>query len=276
MPHLSRAQIIVLRGHVRLGREELEVARDLRLIIKAGSGLDNIDIEAVHERNIKIKSLSASAPAVAEHAVTLLLASWRNVRQMDLQLRHGNWMIKYNSVGRLIRGAALGIVGFGRIGRETARLAAALGFSILVYDRSPDRPEKREFANRIGARCLSLDDLLRSSQAISLHVPLTTETYRLLGARELDLLPKGAIVVNTSRAKVIDEIALIERLGSGQLGGAGVDVFSSEPVSPDDPILGCENVICTPHIGAQTLETMRSMARMIAESIDEYRQEEGV
>jgi D-3-phosphoglycerate dehydrogenase len=267
---LSAADVLVTRGQLRVDRSLLDVARRLRLIVKAGAGLDTIDLETAFERGIRVETTPVGATSVAELALCLLLTVRRHVTGLDRRIRTGDWNAKYALSGRQLKGSRLGIVGFGRIGRELARLAHGVGMDVVAWDRAPGKEEKRRAAAAFGVRFLDLAALLTASDAISLHLPSTPSTRGLIGADELALLPPGAILVNTGRASVVDREAFVGALQRGSLAGAGLDVFWTEPMAADDPLFQLPNLICTPHVGAQTRETMADIGWAVVETVRRF------
>ncbi|UQE03630.1 2-hydroxyacid dehydrogenase [Bradyrhizobium japonicum] len=267
---VSRADVLVLRGHLKVDRDWLDRAPCLGLIIKAGAGVDNIDVEEASRRGIRVLTTPASATAVAELSLLLLLAVRRRLLALVQAIRNGNWAEKYNSVGHQLRGSTLGILGFGRIGQEMARIGHALGMNVLLYDRSPGVDAKRQAAAECKAIFASLETILQSADAVSIHMPSTPATRDMLGAAELAKLRPHAILINTARADIVVRGPLMQALRTGALAGAGFDVFYQEPVPPNDPLLGLENVVCTPHVGAQTVETQREIGRQVLAGIAHF------
>jgi len=267
---LADAEILVTRGHFNVTADVLRSLGRLRLLVKAGSGTDNIDVTEAASRGIVVRTTPASTTAVAELALALLLATRRRICFMNEQLHQGNWQAKYRYLGHVLRDGTLGIIGFGRIGQEVARLGAAFGMRILAVDRSPSAVEKQAAAAGIGVVFTSLPDLLREADAISLHVPSLPETLNLLGRPEFSVMRPGAVLINTGRAATVDRQALLDALREERLAGAGLDVFHDEPLPATDPILEFPMVVCTPHIGAQTFETMAEIGRNVLLVIDEF------
>lgn len=267
---LSEAEVIVMRSHLDLTGEHIARAPMLRLVIKAGSGYDNIDLAAARKHGVEVDAAPGGTQAVAEHAVTMLLAAWRETKLMSDELRAGNWGVKYRRIGLNFERVPLGILGFGRIGRRTAKLASALGFSILIHDHNPNTPEKTVAAQSVRGTFMPLHALLERSRALSIHLPLNERTRLLVGRRELAMLPRGAVLVNTARAEIIDRQPLIEALRSGSIRSAAFDVYHHEPLGRDDELLAMPNVLCTPHIGSQTIDAMNAIAELILDRIDRY------
>jgi len=267
---LAGADALVVRGHIRVNTALLDASPELRLIVKAGSGTDNIDVKAATARGIEVATTPASTTAVAEMAILLLFAVRRRLVDLHAAVRAGDWAAKYRFLGGELTGSSLGIVGFGAIGRDVARMASGIGMRVLAFDRSPDHPDKQAAANRWGVGFMPLDRMLPAVDAVSLHMPLTPETRHLLSASELARLRPGAVLINTARAEIVERNALLAALADGPLAGAGLDVHYEEPVSPDDPLLALPNVVCTPHVGAQTEETHTRIGQAIVAAVERF------
>ena len=253
-------EAVVLRGSKPFTARVLAAAQGLKIIAKNGAGVDSVDLAEAERRGIKVAvAAGANADAVAEHAVALMLALVRDLRRLDAKLRKGGWE-GTSWLGRDFRGSTVGIVGYGSIGRSTARLAAALGAQVVVLDFFAPHTDDFE-------RAADLDGLLDCVDILSLHCPLTEQTHHLIGQRELARLKPGALVVNTARGPVIDEAALVEALRSGHLGGAGLDTFEVEPIAADNPLLGLDNVIVTPHVAGVTQDAARRVATITARNV---------
>lgn len=238
----------------------LEAGPHLRIVAKHGAGFDNIDLAAAASRAVVVTyAPGANTDAVAEMTIAMLLALWRGVLRADRAVRAHRWQ---QFVGWGIRGKALGIVGLGRIGRSVALLAQGLGMQIMAYDVAPDQ----DFARQHGIRYCSLEDLLRTVDAVSIHTPLTSATRGLLGARELAMMRRNAVLINVARGGVVDERALAEALREGRLAGAGVDVFEQEPPWTS-PLLDVEGALLTPHIAAYTREALAAVDLMVAKDV---------
>jgi phosphoglycerate dehydrogenase-like enzyme len=228
--------------------ERVLAAGPLRVVVKYGSGTDNIDLGAAERLSVKVSSTpGANARSVAELTIALLLALARHVVAHDRAARAGAW----SRVGGLeLAGKRLGVVGYGAVGREVARLAACLGMEVVAHDPFVDAAE---------VALVALDELLASSDAVSLHVPLDDSTRGMIGARALERMRSGALLVNTARGGLVDEDALADALASGRLGGAALDAFAVEPPI-GSRLLGLENVVLSPHAGAATAEAARRTA----------------
>lgn len=251
------AQVRPVALLVRYGQISARVIRaagpTLRVIAKHGVGTDNIDRQAATEAGIPVlAALGSNSQAVAEHTIALMLACARQVPWLDTRMRQGHWD-KDEYAGLELEGATLGLVGAGAIGRRVGRIAAAIGMQLLVHD--PHAPDELLPA---GARRAGLESLLGQSDVVSLHCPLTPDTHHLLDARRLGLLPRGAIVINTARAELIDDTALRAALEAGHL-RAGLDCHRHEPVPANEPLLQAPHLVVTPHIGGTTTAAFRAM-----------------
>ena len=255
--------VLVVRSRTKVTREIIEAGENLRVVGRAGAGIDNIDVEAAKERGIIVLNTpEAPAIAVAELTMGLLLSLARQIPRADRSMKEGKWA-KKEFKGWQLNGKTFGIVGLGHIGEKVARLAKAFGMKILITKRTPPSPE---ILKELEAEFVPLDELLRRSDIISLHVPLTPQTRHMIGEREIQLMKDGAFIINTSRGAVIDEKTLFNALKSGKLGGAALDVYEIEPPR-DYSLMKLPNVVCTPHIGAQTVEAQRAAATLLAQKI---------
>ncbi|QFG27118.1 hydroxyacid dehydrogenase [Actinomadura sp. WMMB 499] len=227
---------------------DMDRAPKLRLIQKLGTGVNTIDLDAAAERGIAVANMPGrNAQAVAETSLLLMLSVLRRVVTFDARTRRGEgWPAGRALTGGELRGRTVGLLGGGEIASLLHGMLEAIGARVLYTSRRP-RPEDPDWRE--------LDELLRASDVVSVHVPLTGETHHLLDARRLALLPDGAIVVNTARGPVVDEAALAAELRTGRLGGAGLDVFESEPVDPANPLLALESTVVLPHVAWLTRET---------------------
>ena len=255
--------VLVVRSRTKVTREIIEAGEKLKVVGRAGAGIDNIDVEAAKEKGVKVLNTpEAPAIAVAELTIGLLLSLARQIPRADSSMKEGRWA-KKEFRGWQLNGKTLGVVGLGHIGEKVARLAKAFGMKILITKRTPPSPE---ILRELEAEFVPLDELLRRSDIVSLHVPLTPQTHHMIGEREIQLMKDGAFIINTSRGAVIDEKALFKALKSGKLGGAALDVYEVEP--PEDySLMKLPNVVCTPHIGAQTVEAQRAAATLLAQKI---------
>ena len=249
MERVRDAEVIInTRGAVKWPAEALRALPKLRMISTCSIGVDMIDIEVARERGVVVSNQPGrTAPVVGEHVIGLMFAAAKRAAFQTAELKAGRWTLMQNV---MLQGKTLGIVGTGNIGREVARVAGALGMRCLAWTFNPS-PER---ARQMGVEFVELDDLLRESDVVSLHVRLSPDSHGMIGARELAMMKSGALLINGGRGELVDETALVEALRSGHLAGAGLDVFSQEPLPPDHPILSCDQVVLTPHIADQTPE----------------------
>lgn len=239
---------------------------DLEIVANYAVGYDNIDVAACTRRGVAVSNTpGVLTEATADHAWALLLATARRVPEGHHLASTGAWTgwQPTQLLGKAVSGGTLGIVGMGRIGCAMARRATGFGMRILYHNRSRDRDAERELGAEFRE---ALHDLLRDSDFISVHTPLTEETHHLIDAAALDVVREGAVLVNTARGAVIDEAALVESLRRGRLWGAGLDVFEDEPaIHPG--LIGLPNVVLTPHLGSSTREARVRMGRLCAEAV---------
>ncbi len=255
-------QGMIVRSHTRVTREVITAGQELVVIGRAGTGVDNIDIEAATEHGIAVVNTPDSATiSTAEHTIGLLLALTRHITRAGEALKDGRWE-RRKFLGSEIRGKTLGIIGLGRIGGEVAKRARA--FEMVVIANDPYIPRSR--GENLRVELVSLEELLRTSDFISLHVPLTSETRGMIGARELSMVKPSAYLINSARGSVVDEEALVQALREGRLAGAALDVFSQEPPGMS-PLLASDKVVATPHLGASTIEAQASVATDIASEV---------
>jgi len=257
---------LVGRSATRITPELLRAAKKIRVIGRAGVGVDNIAMDTATELGIAIINAPAgNTVAVAELVFGSLLSLLRGLSLADRSMHAGEWR-RSELLGGELRGRTLGIVGIGRIGSEVARRAAAFEMDVVAYD--PYVPEARFQGLRV-ERAGSLEALLSQSDVVSIHTPLTDETRGMIGKRELGKLKAGAIVVNLARGGIVEEDALAAAMTSGRLAGAALDVFSREPLPADDPLRSAPNLFLTPHIGASTIEAQRNVARDVCVAVRE-------
>ena len=261
---ISQAEIVVIRSATKLTKEIIEKGDNLKIIARCGVGVDNIDVEYAKSKNIKVtNSPSANLISVVELTVALIINASRKINLSDNHLKKGKWN-RSEFIGMELSGKQLGIVGFGKAGRLVSERMKSFGMSIAFYDpyvKDWDGPEKS----------LGLDELLSSSDVVSIHVIKTKETENILSKEKLDLLKESAILINTSRGGVVEEDYLIELLRLNKIFGAGLDVFSEEPPKNIENI-GDINLITTPHIGASTneaqlkagLDTIENIQKILA------------
>jgi len=261
---ISSFDAIVVRSATKVTRKVIESGQNLKIIARAGVGLDNIDVKVARDRGIEVvNSPEAPTVAVAELVFALMLAFVRHIPEAHSSMKAGRWE-KKNLKGTELRGKTLGIVGTGKIGQAVADRARAFEMSLLLYDVV----KNEEFAKRVGGKYVELKELLRESDFITIHVPLLPQTKHIIGEKELALMKPSAILVNTSRGPVVDERALANALRTGRIRGACLDVYEREP-PVGSPIMDSPNVVLTPHLGASTVEAQREAAVIIAKKLME-------
>jgi len=260
---ISSFNIVIVRSRTTITREMIEKADKCKIIARVGVGLDNVDQVAAKEKNIRVINAAEGAMnAVAELVLGFMLTLSRQTARGDRTIRNGQWL-KSELKGTELRGKYLGIIGLGNIGKRLGRLARGLNMNIIGYDVVPI---DEEFSKEVGLMKADLDTLLQSSDYISIHVPLLDSTYHLINAQKMATMKKTAKIINTSRGGVVDEDALYEAIKNGNLGGAALDVFEKEPAI-GNRLSELDNVVLTPHIGAQTKEAQSLAANIIGEKI---------
>lgn len=240
--------IINSRGAVTWQEDDLGSLTRLRLIVVCAVGTDSIDLRAATAMGVAVSNQPGrTAGVVAEHIFGLMFAVAKRAAYQTIELKSGRWTRRENV---FLQGKTLGVVGTGNIGSELARLAGAIGMEVVAWTFHPGA----ERARRLGVRYVGLDELLATADVVSLNVALTDETRGMIGQREIGLMKPGALLVNGGRGALVETDALVRALHSGHLGGAGLDVYETEPLPADDPILSCEQVVLTPHMADQTPE----------------------
>lgn len=249
---------IVIRANGAVTRKVIQAATRLKVIGRHGVGLDAIDLEAAREKGIRVVYTPiANTESVAEHFVALALMLAKKVRLADISLRAGNWKARYELIGTELHGKTLGVLGFGRIGQQTATICH-LGFQMKVlYHDVVNYPE---IESKIGAIRANPDSIFANADFISINLPLISATKHLINSELLKLMKPTAFLINMARGPVWKESDVVDALKSGRIAGAGSDVFETEPVSPDNPLLGLENFVGTPHMSAHTEEGMIRMS----------------
>ncbi len=263
---LAWADAWIVRNRTQVRGRLLESAGNLRVVGRLGVGLDNIDLAACEARHIEvIPAMGANAESVAEYVVTAALMLLRGAYGSSRAVEAGTWPRQMLSQGREASGKVMGLVGIGSIGRLTGRKARAMGMRVIAHD--PNVPATAEAWRELGTLPYALDELLRESDVVSLHVPLVPGTRGLLSREKLWLMKHDAIVINTARGGIIDEEALAAMLREGRLGGAALDVFEHEPLAAGSPLVGAPRLLLTPHIAGVTLEANERVSAMIAERV---------
>lgn len=259
---------MIVRSATKVTREVIDAAKNLKIIARAGAGLDNIDVDYAISRGIKVISApEALSVAVAELTIGLMISLMRGICEACRLLKEGKWA-KHQFLGSELYGKVLGIVGLGRIGSEVAKRAKAFGMEVLGYKRT----KLKEVANELGiAPARSLHDLLKRSDIVTIHVPLTRETWHMISKHEFEVMRRGAYIINTSRGAVVDGKALLMALKRGIVAGAALDVHEHEPPVEEWEweLIQHPRVLPTPHIGSMTREAQRRAGLIIAERLIE-------
>lgn len=256
--------VLVVRSRTKITKEIIEAsAQNVKIIARVGVGLDNIDVEEANARKIRvINSPEAAATSVSELVIGLMLSLARKIPFADNEMKKGNW-VKKDLVGIELRGKYLGIVGVGSIGRNIGRMGKALRMNLIGHDIFPI---DKDYIKEVGLIVTDFNTLIESADFITCHVPLTTDTRKMVNREKFSKMKSTAFLINTSRGEVIDEEALYDALSTRKIAGAALDVFEIEPPT-NSMLLKLPNVICTPHIGAQTNEAQELASIVIAEKI---------
>jgi len=262
------ADVLIVRNRTQVRGALLASLERCRVVGRLGVGLDNIDVPACQTRGLQvIPATGANALSVAEYVVGTALVLLRGVYASSAAVAAGQWPRSELSNGREAAGKTLGLIGFGSIGQLTARLARALGMDVLAFDALLDEGHPAFSATE--ARWAELDEVIKTSDVISLHVPLVDSTRGLFNADRIAAMKPGAVLINTARGGIIDEPALAAALRSGHLGGAAIDVFGQEPLPAAPHFEGCPNLILTPHVAGVTAESNERVSFMIADRVIE-------
>ena len=262
---------IVIRSRTKLTDDVLENAKNLKVIGRAGVGLDNVDRQKAAEMNIEVLNTpEAPAVSVAELALGLMLALARKISYADRTTHEGQWN-KSDCLGYTLNGKKLGLVGFGNIAKHLAKISIALGMDVGVYSRFSKGQVAIDEAKKIGCSIYSsVEDLLKEAQIISLHLPSSPQTENIMNEERINLMRKDAILINTARGNLIDDKALLKALKNKDIAGAALDVYREEPLKDQELIDWRENLILTPHIASQSIENQTAAATMIAEKISNF------
>ena len=256
---------IILRTNIKLTREIIDAAPNLKVISRTGAGVDNVDVAAATEKGILVcHAPGVNSISVAEHALALMMAMAKQLKAVDQAVHKDNWKIRYASKAEDLDGKTLGLVGIGHIGSLLAQKChLAFNMKVIAYDPYVKKTEGVKL-------CSSLDQLFSQSDFISIHVPYTKETHHLVNARLLSLMKPDSYLINTSRGAVVDEKALIEALKNASIAGAGLDVFEKEPPSLDNPLLKFNNVVTTPHSAGLNRDCERKLAIEAAQAVIDF------
>ena len=266
---MQNIDALIVRNLTQVNQEILLAAPNLKVVGRLGVGLENIDLPACTKGNVKvIPATGANAESVAEYVVGAAVALTRGFIPATMATVKGEWPRPRFSGYHEFLGQTLGIIGFGSIGRVVAKKAHAFGLQCVAYD--PMLPGDSIVLDGFSVPLLKLNEVLSKSDAVSLHLPYSPETKNLFNAATLDQMREGACLINTARGGIVDELALAERLRSGRVGGAAIDVFSVEPAKDLSHFIGIENLILTPHIAGVTHESNERVSQMIADEVNQY------
>lgn len=263
---VAETDVLIVRSRTQVDPQLLGTGQRLKLVIRAGIGLDNVDVKAATDRGIVVMNApQGNIVTTAEHAIALMFSVSRHVPQADASLRKGKWD-KKKFQGNQLCGKTLGVVGLGNIGKIVAKRGLALEMTVLGFD--PYVSE--DSASRQGIKLVGLDELLTTSDYVSIHVPLTEATKHLINADAIRKMKKSAYLINCARGGIIDETALLEALDGSRLAGAALDVFETEPLPADSPLLKSDKVVLTPHLGASTDEAQLQVSIEVADQLISY------
>jgi len=265
LKEISKYDALMVRGRTKAVAEIVQSGADgqLKVIGRAGVGVDNVDIKKAAENNIPVVNApTGSTASVAELSIAHMLALIRFIPKSDSSMKKGEWL-KKQFKGTELSGKTLGLLGSGNIAQHTAKLAIGFGMNVLVY--SPHCTDEK--AKKMGATKATMDDLLKKSDFVSMHMPHTKDTHYLINKNNIKLMKKTAYLINCSRGGTVEEEALYDALKNGIIAGAGIDVFESEPPAKDNNLLTLENVVVTPHLGANTKEAQIRAGTICAEQI---------
>jgi D-3-phosphoglycerate dehydrogenase len=262
---------IVVRSRTKLTADVLENAKNLKVIGRAGVGLDNIDQKKAAELNIEVLNTpEAPAVSVAEFALGLMLSLARKISFADRTTHKGQWY-KNECLGYTLNGKKLGLIGFGNIAKHLAKITIGIGMHVGVYSRFSKGQVAIDEAKNIGCSIYSsVEDLLKDADIVSLHLPSNPQTENLINEEKINLMKNDAILINTARGDLIDEKALVEALKNKKISGAALDVYREEPIKNQDLITCEDNLILTPHIASQSIENQTAAATMIAEKMSNF------
>lgn len=251
---------IIVRSATKVTSKAIVASKNLKAIGRAGIGVDNIDVKTATEKGIVVMNTLGAANTTAEHTIALIFAIARKIPQAHESVKSGKWE-KEKFVGRELYGKTIGIIGLGNIGKRVAEISKAIGMNVIFYDPYVDDPRFEK---------VSFDEILSKSDIITVHVPLNEKTKGMIGENEIKKMKDGVILINCARGGIIDENAVSKYIEQGKILGAAFDVFSKEPITPDNPLLGKPNVVLTPHLGASTIEGQRNASVEICKKIVKF------
>jgi D-3-phosphoglycerate dehydrogenase len=264
--------ILIFRSGVKISAEVMATAPDLKLLIRAGSGVDNLDMDYVNQRGLRLVRVPGpGAKAVAEMTFALMLALARNLLEADRLTRQGRWA-KNELYGYLLTGKVLGVLGAGNIGSVVAHLGAIWGMKVLACVEHPSSDRADQF-ERAGIHLTTCEELLSQADFVSVHVPLKESNRNLINEEMLTYMKPGAFLINIARGGIVDEAALYRALVEGRLSGAALDVHQAEGEGKISPLAELKNVILTPHIGANTVDSQREIGEIILETVESFKEE---
>ncbi|WP_408955401.1 C-terminal binding protein [Natroniella sp. ANB-PHB2] len=254
----------LLVQYAPVGKKVFESLPDLKVVARYGVGVDVVDLEAATEHGVAVVNVpDYCEDEVSDQAFALLMACARKTVLLNTDVKSGSWDFNVAKPIHRLRGSTLGIVGFGKIPRKLAEKAKAFGFEMLVSDPFVEQEVEEEY----GVQLVELDELMKRSDYVSVHVPLNEHTKHLIGAKEFELMKESAFIINTARGAVLDEVALITALENDQLAGAGLDVTEEEPIAKDSPLLEMDNVIINPHVGWYSEEAQAELQTKAAQGV---------
>ena len=263
LEEVKNVNVVVVRSRTKITESVINNGKNLELICRPGTGIDNIDSSAAEKNNIPVfTSVEASTNAVAELTISLAVSLARSIPMADRALKNNEWL-KNSLLGSELRGKVFGIIGLGRIGRRTGVLASALEMNVIGFEKMTVDPD---YLNKYDIQQVELNELLSKSDFISLHLPATTETIHMIGKEQFELMKNTAFIINTARGQLIVESDLYNALTNNQIAGAALDVFEIEPPTNSD-LIKLNNLIATPHIGAQIIEAQKEASLVIAQKI---------
>lgn len=263
---LPQVEILIVRSRTQVDKDLLESARNLKLVLRAGIGLDNVDVPACTDQGIVVMNApTGNIVTTAEHTLAMIFAVSRHIPQADATLRSGKWE-KKKFQGNELRGKTLGLLGLGNIGRTVADRALGLGMRVIAHDPYVSA----EAAAKLKIHLVNMDELLSSADYVSIHVPLIKSTQNLINESALRKMKKGSYLINCARGGIVDEKALLTVLDEKHLAGAALDVFETEPLPQDSPLLQCKDLVLTPHLGASTDEAQVQVSLEVADQIALY------
>ena len=263
LEEVKNVNVVVVRSRTKITESVINNGKNLELICRPGTGIDNIDSSAAEKNNIPVfTSVEASTNAVAELTISLAVSLARSIPMADRALKNNEWL-KNSLLGSELRGKVFGIIGLGRIGRRTGVLASALEMNVIGFEKMTVDPD---YLNKYDIQQVELNELLSKSDFISLHLPATTETIHMIGKEQFELMKNTAFIINTARGQLIVESDLYKALTNNQIAGAALDVFEIEPPTNSD-LIKLNNLIATPHIGAQIIEAQKEASLVIAQKI---------